>query len=209
MNKILFNSLEIIHITKPHLKHSYISVSKTSEVVLKTPKISKPFRDKLLKEKESWIKKQLANVKQNQPKKIDKDKEIYLFGEIVQLDAIDLKYFENFFKIKDYDGFYKQYGKIYLRERLDYFSNLMGLEFRDLKIKKLKSRWGSCNSKKEITLNSNLLKIDKKFIDYVVVHELAHLKYMNHSKDFHNLVKIYLEDSDILRKKLKRVILES
>jgi len=97
------------------------------------------------------------------------------------------------------------YSLEFLQERIDYFSSKMNLEYKIVKFRKMKSRWGSCNSKKEITLNKELTRIDKNLIDYVVVHELAHLKYMNHSREFHALVEQYLSNSKIYRDKLKSI----
>ena len=64
---------------------------------------------------------------------------------------------------------------------------------------------GSCNSKKVLTFNTELIKIKKELIDYVVVHELAHIQHMNHSRKFHDLVDKYLPDSKSYRKKLKNI----
>ena len=58
-------------------------------------------------------------------------------------------------------------------------------------IKDQKSRWGSCNSKKEVRLNWRLILMPYDVMDYIIIHELCHLKHMNHSKDFWNLVESY------------------
>ena len=97
------------------------------------------------------------------------------------------------------------YSKEFIKSRVLYFSNLMQLEFTKLKFRKMKSRWGSCNSKKEITLNSELMRVEQHLIDYVVVHELAHIKHMNHSKIFHQLVEDFLPYSKEFRKELKKI----
>jgi predicted metal-dependent hydrolase len=93
----------------------------------------------------------------------------------------------------------------YLQSRAEHFSALMGLEYEMLKFRKMRSRWGSCSSKKIITLNKELLKVDKELVDYVVVHELAHLVHMNHSKQFHDLVQTYLPDARRVRKELQNI----
>ena len=81
------------------------------------------------------------------------------------------------------------------------FNNLP--EFK-LRIRKMKTRWGVCNTKdKIITLNSDLLKKDIALIDYVVVHEMAHFYEGNHSKNFWKIVEAVLPDYKERRKKLK------
>jgi len=97
------------------------------------------------------------------------------------------------------------YSQEFIQARVEYYSKLMNLEFTKLKFRKMKSRWGSCNSRREITLNTHLCRVDKELIDYVIVHELAHIKHMNHSKVFHALVEKYLLNSKLLRKKLKNI----
>ena len=83
------------------------------------------------------------------------------------------------------------------------YSNLMKLYPKKITIKQLKYAWGSCSSKKNISFNSELMYKEKDVIDYVVVHELAHLKYMNHQKDFWNLVGLFIPDYKEKRKELK------
>ena len=83
------------------------------------------------------------------------------------------------------------------KERLDIQSKRMGLTPKRLLCKWLKSRWGSCSTKGNITLNCCLIGAPLWVIDYVMIHELAHLKHMNHSKSFWDLVKYY--DSDYKR----------
>ena len=67
----------------------------------------------------------------------------------------------------------------------------------------MKSAWGSCTSNKNISINKELMYYKKELIDYVIVHELSHLKYMNHSKDFWKCVGDNYKDYKIIRKELK------
>jgi predicted metal-dependent hydrolase len=83
-------------------------------------------------------------------------------------------------------------AKIFLTDKVEYFANKMGLEYSSLKFRKMKRRWGSCSSNGVITLNTYLYNTPTEQIDYVVVHELAHLVHMNHSKKFHNLVASHI-----------------
>ena len=85
----------------------------------------------------------------------------------------------------------------------------MGLEYNSIKYRKMKRRWGSCSSKKVLTFNTELMKLKKELIDYVVVHELAHLKHMNHSKQFHALVDRYLPSSKVYNAELKTINLSA
>ena len=76
----------------------------------------------------------------------------------------------------------------------------------DLKIRKMKSKWGVCNiTNKTITLNQELIKLDSKYLEYVIYHELCHLKHPNHSKDFWNLVEVYIPNYKQIRKEMKNV----
>ena len=211
-NLILLKELEIEHICKASLKNSYISVS-YSKITLKTPKVSKQYIEKLLLDRESWIRKQLKKLEQKQTKRLILEDEILLFGTIFSVDIDEAEILRAYLEklkinsdeniLKAYDKFYKDYALIYLRPRLEYFAEIMGLKYTELKFRKMKSRWGSCSSKGKITLNTQLIKVKKELIDYVLVHELAHLVHMNHSTRFHSLVEQYLPDSKNIKKELR------
>ena len=211
MRKFYFKDFEVSHITKKTLKNSYIQIDKNSQIIIKTPKVSDVYVQELLKSKENWIREKIA-ISSSLVKPILQD-EVLLFGEIVSIDKIEVlqKSLNSVLVdekqkiLKTYDMYYKTYASEYLLNRLEYFANMMNLSYKELRIKKLKSRWGSCDSLRRITLNQELLKIKKELIDYVVVHELAHLVHMNHSKNFHALVRSYLPTADLLRKELKTI----
>ena len=219
MNEIIFKDLSVEHICKPRLKNSYISVNHNLKVILKTPKVSKFFIDNLLLDKEKWIRKQLLKLSQNTPQKINLEDELLLFGEVFSIDVENAKYLRQKLNrlrkdseiniLKCYDDFYKHFASEYLIPRVEYFANKMDLKYSTIKFRKMKSRWGSCSSTRVITLNSELVKVKKELIDYVIVHELAHLVHMNHSKDFHLLVENYLPSSKILRRELRGISLPS
>lgn len=76
----------------------------------------------------------------------------------------------------------------YIPERVKYYAGLMGVTYSTITIRCQKTRWGSCSSKKNLNFNCLLMLAPKDVIDSVVVHELCHLKEMNHSKAFYNLL---------------------
>jgi len=77
------------------------------------------------------------------------------------------------------------------------------IPYPNLTIRSMKTRWGVCNTKtKRVTLNLELIKKDIKYLDYVIAHELSHLIYPNHSKDFWLLVSQIIPDYKKLRKEL-------
>jgi len=103
---------------------------------------------------------------------------------------------------KQTDHFYKKEAKEYLPRRLDFFALKMDLEYKDLKFYCSRRKWGSCNSKKVITLSPYMMKLNDEMIDYILVHELAHLKHMNHSKDFYTYVKEFIPEYKRIQKEI-------
>jgi len=75
-----------------------------------------------------------------------------------------------------------------------------------LVVKPLRSRWGSCTSKGKITLNSELVKLNEVLIDYVIIHELCHLKHHNHGNKYYRLLGELVPDYKAVRKELRRYI---
>ncbi len=101
------------------------------------------------------------------------------------------------------DEWLKEQARNIIVERVKHYSVLMNVKVRSVKIKELTSIWGSCNWKNELSFNYLLIKTPLKEIDYVVVHELSHTKYLNHSKNFWNLVKKIIPDYKTREKWLK------
>lgn len=92
-----------------------------------------------------------------------------------------------------HDWYQSQAEKI-LKDRVEYYSRFIAEQAGTVRIKEQKSRWGSCSAKGNVNLNWRLLLAPQEVLDYVVVHELAHLKFMNHSRDFWNHVAEILPD---------------
>jgi predicted metal-dependent hydrolase len=100
-----------------------------------------------------------------------------------------------------------------LRERLVPFikkwENQLGVISKEWKIKKMKTKWGSCNQDaRRVWFNLELAKVDDYCIDYVVMHELAHLKVRNHGKQFIQILNTNMSDWEQRRAQLNETILE-
>ena len=85
--------------------------------------------------------------------------------------------------------FYKSLAEEYLVKRCEFLGKELKLAPALVKIQTATTRWGSCTSQKMINLNWKLLVFPKVLIDYVIIHELCHLRFLNHSKDFWDLVE--------------------
>lgn len=107
---------------------------------------------------------------------------------------------------KKLDDYLRSLAKSVYQERLLYYYNLFDEKIPKptLKIRKMTSRWGVCNTKThQITLNLELIHYDIECLNYVVVHELSHLLEGNHSRLFWNIVEKYYPDYKSIRKKLR------
>ncbi len=94
-------------------------------------------------------------------------------------------------------------AKAYLPGRLRELAAQYGFEFNQVRIKHNVSNWGSCSSKKNINLNLNLMRLPAELRDYVMLHELCHLRQMNHGPEFKALLASVCPDWQRLRAELK------
>jgi predicted metal-dependent hydrolase len=92
-------------------------------------------------------------------------------------------------------------------QRAAYYATLLAVTPREIKLSTAKTQWGCCTAQGTIRLNVQLIKLPVRLVDYVVVHELAHLHEMNHSAAFWNVVRSACPDYLKLRAELKAVAL--
>ncbi|AFY03270.1 YgjP family zinc-dependent metalloprotease [Bdellovibrio bacteriovorus] len=105
--------------------------------------------------------------------------------------------------LKEIRHFYKREAVDFLSERVKFWAGEMNLHPSQVKFREQKTRWGSCSSRKVINLNWRLIVFTQEIIDYVIVHELAHLQHMNHSSHFWGLVEKYVENYKDIVKTMK------
>lgn len=185
--------VDVIIIQKPN-KNIYFRIDEDSNLVVTCPKYLREIDIKnMIAKNEKSLKKM---INRSYSRKVDADKFRYL-GK-----AYEIIFVNNLEKVGFKDG--KVYTKdlealeeFCKRECLTVFTGeieickkcFSDLPNFSLKIRKMTTRWGVCNTRrKQITLNSKLLQYDLWIIDYVIIHEMCHFYEGNHSKDFWNLV---------------------
>lgn len=218
-------TLQIIQ--SPTRKSIGIQVYPDCSVKIRVPKrLSQSKIDEIIKLKESWIVKKIEFFTQNQTTNT-KPKE-YLSGEcFCFLDKqYTLKILEsktNFIELtQDFilihkkaitdtkniltKWFLNQAKEVFtqrLQSNFQIFSKLHKYSFPTLKLRKMKSRWGSMSNFGVMTLNSHLIHVSLECIDYVIMHELCHLKWNNHGKKFYQLQEKIIPNYKDIKKKLE------
>ena len=125
------------------------------------------------------------------------DTSIYIYSKEIDNTQIDKKLLE--WKVEKL--------KAILDEYLEKYTKLLNTNINYYQIKKISSAWGIYHKKENyITFNFDLIEKDIECIEYVVLHELCHIFYMNHQKDFWALIEKYMPNYKIRRKKLKTFI---
>lgn len=98
---------------------------------------------------------------------------------------------------------YKGEVRALVEERILRFNQFYDFKYNKINIKNQKTRWGSCSRKGNLNFNYRMLFLDKDVQDYIIVHELCHLKEFNHSKNFWSLVSQVIPDYKNMRNRLK------
>jgi len=167
---------------KRHVKHCYMRVLSKNEIQIKS-NIFFTISDakSLIEKKKTWIIKQIKRLEE---KTLPQDEFLY-FGKVQKKEL---------YNVKDVDKFYKEKAQDYIPYLVDKHSKRMNLYPTSIKYRKNKNTWGSCNYKNGLNFNILLCKFPLEVMEYVVIHELAHIKHKNHSKKFWDLVEKYCPD---------------
>lgn len=100
---------------------------------------------------------------------------------------------------------YKLQASELVNFKLEQYNRFYNFKYNNICIRNQKTRWGSCSSDKNLNFNFKLVFLQDRLSDYIVVHELCHLKELNHSRNFWNLVAKTIPDHKALREELKWV----
>ena len=204
------NIHDVVIIKKRSNKNIYMRVKEdlnlyiTSNIFTNDKKIEKIIEENI---------KSIEKMYDKQKSKISRSEEFYFLGDkydIVRVNNNEIEIIGNKIFVgntSNLDKWFKQKAEEIFLNKLDYYYSSFSKNIPPvtLRIRKMKSRWGVCNTKsKVITLNLELIKRDITFLDYVINHELAHLIHPNHSKDFWNLVGINYPNYKEIRKMMKK-----
>ena len=192
----------------------------------------------ILKSKEEWFRKQVARYSlQKKTKKAYESGEtvLYLGKEYpiekhVSYDHLvtKIEFSNNSFQIYVHAGqtdakqkeliqkalqrWFMSEGKVYLINRADHFARIIGMDYASLTLKTVSSIWGSCSRDQKLTFNWKLMLTPPQIIDYVVAHEISHLKHKHHQKSFWDQVSrfdpAYKEHRAWLRKNSSTITIE-
>ncbi|CDE01935.1 metal-dependent hydrolase [Roseburia sp. CAG:471] len=155
-----------------------IQIDREGQVIVRTPYgITKRQVEEFLDEKKDWLLQTRQRVEKRKTEQIP-------ISEEVRREGIER-------------------AKRIFPERTAYFAKRMGVDYGRITIREQKTRWGSCSSKGNLNFNWKLVLLDPELQDYVVVHELAHRREMNHSVAFWKVVEAELPDYRERRRRLK------
>jgi len=151
-----------------------LEISQSGEIIVRAPLLMRESDiEKFVKKHETWIKKHLA-AKKSSPEPSPE-----------QLCEM------------------KEQARNLIIPKVEYYARKMGLSPTNITITKAKTRFGSCSPKNAVSFSCRLMQYPLEAVDYVVVHELSHIKHHNHGKAFYALIEKYMPDYKS-RKKLLR-----
>lgn len=210
MKYIIDNEEYDVVIEKKHNKNTYIRVKEDLKISVTTNYlVSKSSIKELLDRNVDYLEKMISKRKCQ----LEKDLDFYYLGnryDIILVSSFeDISIVDNKIYAKDkktLDKWYKKQMTSLYEERVKLNYDLFEekIPYPDIKIRNMKTRWGVCNKKsKTITLNSNLMKYDVTKLDYVIIHELSHFLYFDHSSNFWNIVAKYCPNYKKIRRELR------
>ncbi len=202
--------MKYTHRISKRAKHLNIRVEPTLKVVVTSPpNIKKQKVEEFVQSKKTWIQARKTKIKALK-NKIETENHLMIFGYNYQkLKLFNAQYEPGIYLKKkqiifnfpfinqkhnqktieqEKVNFLITTARHYFRAKIDQLSAEMKVSYLHLKIRNQKTRWGSCSSKNNINLNWRLVHYPTEIINYVLIHELAHLKHHNHSQKFWHYV---------------------
>jgi len=202
------------HIVNNRLKHTYLTFDEEGNLIIKSPKVSQAYIEKLLLKKSVWINRSREKILERKGKILDFDSSniLYLYGKsyVLKLQKYTKKrtklifeeeefilyysdYNEEIFQ-KHVNHFYKEEAKQFIPLLVERWSDIMGLKPNKISFRKTKRQWGSCSRKNDLSFNTMIMKLPHDVIQYIIIHELAHIKHKHHQKRFWEEIEKYMPE---------------
>ena len=202
------------HIVNKRLKHTYLTFDEGGNLLIKSPKVSQTYIEKLLLKKSAWINGSREKILEKKGKVLDfsRPETLYFFGTKYTLTlkkqtkkrtkltfGIDefVLYYHNYNEEifqKCVNNFYKEEAKQVIPSFVERWSEIMGLSPNKISFRKTKRQWGSCSARNDLSFNTMIMKLPHDVIQYIIVHELAHIKHKHHQKSFWNEIEKYMPE---------------
>lgn len=216
-------------IINPRLKYIHLNINEQGELIVKAPSNSKIQIEQLLHKKQDWIEKAQKKFTQKKGKTLtfeNNNEELYYLGTPYPLTLLDDKFIKlvsieyipkeefklsyNKFNTTEFlmqiENFYKHKAEEIIIPMVEEQAQIMSLYPTAISFRKTKRQWGSCSSKNRLSFNTGLIKLPLDVIQYVIVHELAHIKHKHHQKSFWKEVERYSPNYKKLEQKLKEYL---
>jgi len=198
------------NLVRKKVKNASIRIASNLEITITVPRLYSQERlDNLIKEKSLWISKTLIKLSKRKKDIHLKENEVLLFGEIYTL-TIDpsvsnkiLTYHESKRIVSNHEitrksailvNWYVHLAKKEITRMVEGLAEQYGFKYNRIFIRDQKTKWGTCSSKKNLSFNWRLIRCPKFVIEYLIIHELSHLREMNHSAKYWTLVESMCPD---------------
>jgi len=215
-------NIKIDQLIRSRRKTIGLQITNDARLIVRAPQFaSEDYIYKLIQRKESWIKSKLDYFKERQDKisvrKFVPGEEFLFLGQSYPLVAVeDLSkavLLDNSLMIssvvlgnaKDHlECWYKAQAMDYITQKVEYYAQITGLKYQSIRVNNATTRWGSCGYKDTLNFTWRLIMAPARVVDYVIIHELMHLKQKNHSRKFWaevaNMMPDYKQDERWLKK---------
>lgn len=218
-------TIEYKILRKPKLKNCYISVDRDGVLVKANEATSLNEIKQFVIKKSAWIVKNLQTYKAKALEtEIQTGSRLYYLGKSYYVEVVkevdrkktEVEFIHSKFIIhaplhysqlalhQAIDNFYKQRAICKITPLAKKWSKVMSVTPQHISFRKANKRWGSCSPTNRISFNYHLMKVSTALIEYVVLHELSHISYKNHSKEFWSLVGKHMSDYREKEEKIKR-----
>lgn len=173
--------------------------------IIKKPRV-KNLNLKILKNREVQIiipQSRLYNISQRKVEKILKDKFNFIISALKRYEKLAQKYPDLFDFTESHYRQHRKQSQELIKSKVDYYCRQHNFQYNRISIRNQSTRWGSCSSKGNLNFSYKIIFLLPEEQDYIIVHELCHLREQNHSRDFWNLVEEILPEYKNIHKSIK------